>query len=80
MERLSIAGNMKKDGLEQDGFERRGVYEEPRLTEIVQMYEEAGFEVVVLDYKAGGGEHCNACLDDVDAKNRYKVVYTRKRK
>lgn len=78
MVQLGIAGNMKREELENAGFERRGVYDEPRLTEIVEMYKDAGFEVVVVDYEGGDKSICSACFTDAEAKGRYKVVYTRR--
>ncbi|GAB4439532.1 MAG: hypothetical protein OHK0040_11050 [bacterium] len=69
---------MKREELEKAGFEKRGVYDEPRLSEILEMYKEANFEVVVLDYEEADDAVCSACLDN-EQKGRYKVVYTKKK-
>jgi len=66
--------------LEQEGFEKRGVYDEPKLSEILEMYKEAGFDVVVVDYEKTLDAACSYCFDTERESNRYKVVYTRKQK
>lgn len=60
------------------GYEKRGVFDEPRLSEVVELYKELGFEVVILDYEGGEEEGCLACFKSDDRKGLYKVVFTRK--
>lgn len=63
------------------GWERRFIADEPRLSEMKEMYESIGFEVLLeplpgKEELAGcieGG--CTVCLD-VDP-NRYRIIYTR---
>ncbi len=58
-------------------WERRTVADEPRLSELVEMYEELGFEVQLEDFnpKEEGAE-CTECMKENPEK--YKVIYTRK--
>jgi len=64
-----------------EGWKRRMVASEPRLSEIVEMYEELGFEVklVPLDPSDPGWDEpeCTACLEDPSEAERTRVVYTR---
>ncbi len=69
---------INSEELEKKGYERRGVYEEPRLSEIVEMYREAGYEVVLVEYDKNSKDGCSVCLDDYAFKGGYKVVYTKK--
>lgn len=60
------------------GWERQGSFDEPRLSDIVEMYREIGCEVLVEPYDpAGDGEGgCSACM--VEAKERFRTIFTRK--
>lgn len=69
---------MDMSWLEKEGFTKRGVFEDPRLSEIVEMYKEAGFDVVVVDYENTDPDSCKQCYEGKEMKKRYKVVYTKK--
>ncbi len=63
------------------GWERRFIADEPRLSEMKEMYESIGFEVL-LEPLPGKEEQtgcveggCTVCLD-VDPQ-RYRIIYTR---
>ena len=62
------------------GWERRGIYDDPKLTQIVKMYEEIGFSVKVEPFKPGkepGIETgCTECIKE--NPDKYKVLYTKK--
>ena len=64
-------------------WKRRMVASEPRLSEVVAMYESLGFEVrlepVSADDPYWAEEGCTACLDDPAEAERTRVVYTRPR-
>jgi hypothetical protein len=68
---------------EEEGWERRMVASEPRLSEIVETYENLRFEVrlVPLDPTDPGWDEveCTACLEDPAEAERTRVVYTRPR-
>ena len=67
-----------KDALERDGWLKRSILDEPRLSEVVEMYKEIGLEVKVVDAKPENVDGCTVCLDGTPQK--YKVVYTREPK
>ena len=57
-------------------WERRGVYDEPRLTELVKLYKESGFTVKLEAFSPDSGSECNECIRE--NPDRYKVLYTKK--
>jgi hypothetical protein len=65
------------------GWERRFVTMEPRLSEMKEMYESIGFEVLLEplpsreEFEDSGCEEsgCTACFD-MDPE-RYRIIYTR---
>ncbi len=64
--------------LAKDGWERQATYDEPRLSELVSMYEEIGFEARLepFDPDEEPGE-CTACM--AAAADSFKTIYTRKK-
>jgi hypothetical protein len=62
--------------VEIEGWTARNTIDEPRLSELVELYEELGFEVMLrLVSPEHAGEVCAECvLVDPD---RYKTIYTR---
>jgi hypothetical protein len=71
----------REEELARLGWERRFTADEPRLSEMKEMYESIGFEVLLeplpsKEELAGCTESgCTACLD-VDP-DRYRTIYTR---
>ena len=73
----------REEELGAEGWERRFVASEPRLSEAVELYQSIGFDVLLdplpteEELKGGGCEEsgCTACFD-VD-RERYKIIYTR---
>ena len=66
----------REDELRHLGWERKGIYDEPRLSEVVKMYEEIGFEVNIAPTQL---EELSGCTDCMKANIwQYKTVYTRK--
>ena len=76
----------REDKLTKAGWERRFIASEPRLSEMVEMYEEIGLEVLLEplptkeESEAEGTENCadkgcTACFD-VDSE-RYRIIFTR---
>ena len=65
----------------QEGWKRRMVVSEPRLSEVVQMYEQLGFEVrlepVDPDDPQWAEDECTICLEDPQFAETIRVVYTR---
>jgi hypothetical protein len=59
-----------------EGWTARNTTDEPRLSELVELYEELGFEVMLRPVSADEGEGvCGVCL--IDDPERFKTIYTR---
>lgn len=63
------------EAFEAQGWQKRSILDEPRLSEAVQMYQELGFEVKVVKLGLGGTKACSVCLDG--PSDGSSVVYTR---
>ena len=62
--------------LEKEGWENRGEFCEPRLSEFVQLYEEMGFEVRLVPLDPENLPGCGKCFEkDIDS---YRAVYVRR--
>lgn len=78
-----MTGPSNDHPLVRNGWTRQFTASEPRLSEAVAAYEEAGFEVRLeplppssREEKEGGGE-CRICFEGFE--DRYRVIYTRPR-
>ena len=69
--------DFKDDPLKKEGWQRRSILDEPRLSEVVKMYEDVGLEVLVTDFNPEHANGCKTCLECQPGK--FKVVYTRPR-
>ena len=75
----------REEELIADGWERRFIACEPRLSEMVATYKEIGFEVLVeplpskdeMDQAGCEESGCTACFD-VDPE-RYRIIFTRQK-
>lgn len=68
-------GKMNHEQLIKAGWGKRATYDEPRLSEIVEMYEEIGLEVHLEPVDLQNDEGCTDCLKA--APKNYMTVYTR---
>jgi len=75
---MASVKDLRSGRLEKEGWLKRSILDEPRLSEVVAMYTELGLEVKVVDVKSGDVDGCTSCLDG--APDRYTVVYTREPK
>lgn len=66
---------MKEEDLKKQGWVKQTTYDEPRLSEIVEMYEETGFEVRIEPFTPGDEPGCSECMKH--QPQRYKTIYTR---
>jgi len=74
----------REDELISAGWERRFIACEPRLSEMVEMYKEIGFEVHLeplpskeeMDQAGCEESGCTACYDA--APEKYRIIFTRK--
>ncbi|MBW2122641.1 MAG: hypothetical protein JRH07_12480 [Deltaproteobacteria bacterium] len=68
--------------LQRQGWKRQFVASEPRLSEAVELYREAGYEVHLeplgRGVDPGGCNGCTVCFDGFE--DRYRVIYTRHKK
>ena len=61
---------------ELEGWTERNTIDEPRLSELVELYEELGFEVMLRPVSADEmTEACSVCV--MADPERYKTIYTR---
>ena len=69
----------REEELKKEGWEKRFTTEDPRLSEMVEQYKELDFEVL-LEPVDLSSEECTHCLTDPVFSNRYRTIYTRKKK
>ncbi len=65
----------REQQLAQHGWQRKNTYNEPRLSEIVTMYEEIGKEVRLEPFNPSEESGCTDCMKTM--ADKYKTVYTR---
>ena len=59
------------------GWEMRTTIDEPRLSELVELYEELGFEVLLREIdRETLGDGCNECY--LVQPERFRTIYTRR--
>lgn len=59
-----------------EGWTRRTTIDEPRLSELVELYRELGFEVQLRPLAPGElGQECAECM--LSDPERYRTIYTR---
>ena len=66
-----------EEELIKDGWEKRAIYDDPRLTEIVEQYEEIGLEVHLEPINTENKNGCTGCMKQFS--DRFKIIYTRKK-
>ena len=66
-----------EEKLIREGWEKRATYDDPRLSEIVAMYEEIGLAVHLEPFDAENEAGCTGCLQSFP--DRFKTIYTRKK-
>lgn len=65
----------REEELKKQGWERKTVQLEPRLTELIDLYENIGLEVLLEPFRPEDIEYCTECFRR--ACDKYKVIYTR---
>lgn len=57
---------------------KRNDADEPRLSELMDLYKSLGFEVMVKDFSPDNtGDECQECF--IRSANKIKTIYTRKK-
>jgi len=59
------------------GLKRRGIYDDPKLTQISKLYEELGFTVILEPFRPEAETGCTECIKK--NSDKYKVLYTKKK-
>ena len=62
--------------LTREGWEKQSTLDEPRLSEVVQTYQEIGFEVLLEPFCADERE-CTECMKNTP--ENFKTVFVRKK-
>lgn len=65
----------RENELAQDGWKKQATYDEPRLSEVVEMYRELGFEVHLEPFEPRFETGCTDCMQATPDK--FETVYTR---
>jgi hypothetical protein len=66
----------REEELKKEGWEKRFLIDEPRLSEMADQYKELGFEVLLEPFDPSE-EECTSCMTAFP--ERYKTIYTRPR-
>ncbi len=70
-------GTSRQKKLAQLGWERQATYDEPRLSEMAEVYEEIGLEVHLEPFHPDEEPGCTGCMAMMP--EQYKTIYTRKK-
>ena len=60
-----------------EGWEKQATYDDPRLSEMVDMYKEIGLAVHLEPFNAANEEGCTGCM--ALFPDQFKTIYTRKK-
>jgi hypothetical protein len=66
-----------EEKLIQQGWEKQATYDDPRLSEMVDMYKEIGLEVHLEPFNAVNEEGCTGCM--ALFPDQFKTIYIRKK-
>jgi hypothetical protein len=67
----------RQEELARQRWTRRSTYDEPRLSEMAEMYRDIGLEVHLEPFHADEEPHCTDCMQNMP--ERYKTIYTREK-
>jgi hypothetical protein len=73
---VPILTSMPVDPLVLEGWERQNTLDEPRLSEVAEMYRETGFEVRIEPFDPDRETGCTECMKA--SAEKYKTLYTRR--
>ena len=73
---VQIGSAMPVDPLVLEGWERQNALDEPRLSEVADMYREIGFEVRIEPFDPDKESGCTECMKA--SAEKYKTIYTRR--
>ena len=58
-------------------WEKQATYDDPRLSEMVEMYQEIGLAVHLEPFNAANEEGCTGCMELLP--DQFKTIYTRRK-
>jgi len=67
----------RQEELARESWEKKGNYDEPRLSELVQMYEEIGFEVRLEPFRPEDESGCNECMKA--SRDKFRTVFVKRK-
>jgi hypothetical protein len=67
----------RADELAAQGWQRQATYDDPRLSEMVDLYREIGLEVHLEPFHPEDQRGCIGCL--AEFPERFRTIYTRKK-
>ena len=71
----------REDELKKGGWVKQNTIGEPRLSELVELYESLGFEVHLEPIRLDElDEECRTCFALEDEVDKVKTIYTRRKK
>jgi len=73
---VHIGSAMPVDPLVLEGWERQNTLDEPRLSEVAEMYREIGFEVRIEPFDPDRETGCSECMKA--SAEKFKTLYTRR--
>jgi hypothetical protein len=73
---VHVRSEMPVDPLVLEGWERQNTLDEPRLSEVAEMYRETGFEVRFEPFDPEKETGCTECMKA--SADKYKTIYTRR--
>jgi hypothetical protein len=65
----------REEELARQGWVKQTTYDEPRLSEMIELYRELGYEVLVEPFDPESEIECAECMKIFP--ERYKTIYTR---
>jgi hypothetical protein len=66
-----------EEKLIKEGWQKQTTYDDPRLSEMVKMYKEIGFEVHLEPFNAENESGCSGCMQLMP--DLFKTIYTRRK-
>ena len=66
---------IREEALKKEGWTKQSTHDEPRLSEVVNTYEEIGLEVHLEPFDPDEERECTECMRG--AAEKYKTIYTR---
>jgi hypothetical protein len=72
-----VIGMTRREELAHQGWQRQATYDEPRLSEMADMYTDIGLEVHLEPFHADEEPGCTNCM--AARPELYKTIYTRKK-